>query len=124
MIADQHRGLYAPGQVPQWLERHATKGDWGVHSPSGSLSGGWHQLEAVNIRPLGLQANPRAAVAAAAAQTRVEEHDHFILLASLGATWFVAISVVVMRWLRVCSSGRKVKRRRPGEPRTDFLHRF
>ena len=111
MIADQHRGLYAPGHVPEWLERHAVK-DWHAPSPVGGR-GGMHQ-----------QIGPSAhTVAAAAAEARAQEQDHFLLLVSCGAIWLSAIALVAVRWLRLCS-GRRIKRRRSGEPRVDLLHRF
>ena len=63
---------------------------------------------------------------AAAVSEHDKEHDrHRWVLLSLLTLWISVIVLAAARWLRLCSwRGAKRRPRRPGEPRSDLLHRF
>ena len=122
-VAAQHAASYAPGHVPKWLENQAGHQLASGVSPSASAPKGFaprilHSLEASaggGVVDTGVQ--PMA--------PEEKEHDrHRWVMLSLLTLWISVIVLAVARWLRLCSRGGKRRPRRPGEPRSDLLHRF
>jgi len=113
-VAEEHRGAYAPGHVPQWLEDQTGRGQRGA------------RLHPSNDDDMSdLLAKSSASRAPRLHGRTVEDGDeqHRWLLRSLLTIWILGMLIALARWFRVCG-GRRVRRRRPGEKRTDVLHRY
>jgi hypothetical protein len=140
-VAAQHAASYAPGHVPKWLERQ-TDGGAAHGQPTAGTADGVAEHTAAGagggIAPATLAPRPvvsrRSAGALAGGDSAshekvaaaVSEHArHRWLLLSLLTLWGCVLFVAVARWMRLCSCrGGKRRPRKPGEARSDLLHRF
>ena len=133
-VASQHAKSYAPGQVPQWLERQAgatagatTDASTGAHAPVASAPVRRFGGEMLGAHGAAVAGKASRAYRRDEAHTGTDEHEegHRALLLGLVCLWLTVLALALARCFRVwpCHGGKK-RARRAGEPRSDLLHRF
>jgi len=124
-VAEEHKASYAPGHVPQWLDKQAHRGTAPVesHSPRAGGSEGDTAVEAEAAEGRAsaavLHAEHRRAASVDEHAAADDEHDgHRWLLLTMSGVSIALIVLWLARWLRI-GFGRP-RKRRAGEANFPF----